>query len=295
MLRDLVDLLPRVAARFPRLWDVVFEGYVRALGIAAAPGVTEPARFALNEVFLRRRLRRYTLRRSGRTVFIRHPMSDALAVYEVINRRMYLPPPPVERVLEGIRAPRIVDLGAHIGTASLLLLERYPEASIVAFEPQPQTASLLRRTVEANALAERCDVREAAAGVAAATAVMRGSGFLAHFERPDTAEAVDLLPPLAKYQEDAPFTVEVVDVLPLLADADLLKMDIEGAEWAILQDPRFASSGISALVLEYHPQGAPQDDSYAALRDVLGEAGFTVDTPVEEYGSATGVVWAWRS
>jgi FkbM family methyltransferase len=295
-MQGVTDHILRVAARVPRLWHWLFEAYVRWLAIAGARGVTEPVKFALNELFLRRCIRRYTLRRSGRTVFIRHPMGDALAVHEVINRRMYLPPPSVELLLQDIEAPRIVDLGAHIGTASLLLLERYPDARIVAFEPQPETASLLRRNIEVNGLGGQCEVREAAAGVTPGTAVMEGSGFLAHFERADTAEAVDLLPPLAKYQENgARADVEIVDVLPLLEGADLVKMDIEGAEWPILQDPRFASTGISALVLEYHPQGAPQDDTYAALTEVLGGAGFTVDQPVEEYGSATGVVWARRS
>jgi hypothetical protein len=151
--------------------------------------------------------------------------------------------------------------------------------------------------VEANGLGEQCVVREAAAGVEPGTAVMEGFSFLAHLVRTDTdvEEAVDLLPPLGKYQGDgAPTEVEVMDVLPLLADADLVKMDIEGAEWPILQDPRFASLGISALVLEYHPQGAPQPDTFAALTAVLGDAGFTVEAPVEQYGSSVGVAWAWR-
>jgi FkbM family methyltransferase len=294
-MQTLAALPQRVMTRVPRLWNWFFEAYVRTLAIAGAWGVTAPAGFALNEVFLRHRVRRYTLRRSGRTVFIRHPMSDALAIYEVINRRMYLPPPAVERVLEGIDAPRIVDLGAHIGTATLLLLERFPDAQILAVEPQPETASLLRRNIEVNGLGAQCEVREAAAGVSTGTAVFAGSSFLAHFERADTQEAVDLLPPLAKYQESgARAEVEVVDILPLLQDADLLKMDIEGAEWPILHDPRFAALGLSALVLEYHPQGAPEGDTFTALSAVLRDAGFTVKTPVEEYGSSTGVVWAWR-
>lgn len=292
-----VDLLQRIAKRTPRrIWDRLWETHVRRMGVVAARGVTTPLRFALNELFLVRGVRRYTLRRSGRTLVIRHPMSDALVVYEVVNRRMYLPPPPVERVLQGVESPRIVDLGAHIGAATLGFIERFPTARVLAVEPQPQTAALLRRNVDANGLAGQCEVREAAAGVAAGTASMEGFSFLAHFVRSDTEEAVDLLPPLRKYQRDGagPTEVEVLDILPLLDGADLVKMDIEGAEWPILQDPRFRSLGISALVLEYHPQGAPQADTLAAVTTLLRDAGFTVDAPVEEYGSSVGVVWAWR-
>ena len=293
----LAQVTQRVAARLPRrVQDGIFEAIVRAAAVSAARGVTSPARFALNELMLVRGVRRYTLRRSGRTLFVRHPVADAWVVHEVINSRVYIPPPPVEQALGRLNAPRIVDLGAHIGAATLLLLERFPAAHVLAVEPQPETAALLQRMVAVNGLGGQCEVRQAAAGVAAGTAAMEGFSLLAHFVRAETEEAVDLLPPLRKYQVDGadPIDVEVVDVLPLLAGADLVKMDIEGAEWPILQDPRFSSLEISALVLEYHPQGAPQADTLTAARDLLHGAGFTVDEPVEQHGSV-GVVWAWRT
>lgn len=289
-------VVQRTMARMPRrIQDGIFEALVRGMTVSAARGVTPSARFALNELFLRRGVRRYRLRRSNRTLFIRHPVFDAWVVHEVINSRLYMPPPAVAQALGRVDSPRIVDLGAHIGTATLLLLERFPTAHVLAVEPQPETAALLRRMVAANGLDGQCEVREAAAGVAAGTAVMEGFSLLAHFVRSDTEEAIDLLPPLRKYQVDEAerTDVEVVDVLPLLAGADLVKIDIEGAEWPILQDPRFASLGISALVLEYHPQGAPEADTLAAMGGILRGAGFTVDEPVEQHGSV-GVVWAWR-
>jgi FkbM family methyltransferase len=289
-------VVQRAVARAPRrVRDGIFEALVRGMTISAARGVTPSARFALNEIFLRRGVRRYRLRRSNRTVFVRHPVFDAWVIHEVINSRVYLPPPPVAHVLEHVGSPRIVDLGAHIGTATLLMLEQFPTAHILAVEPQPDTAQLLRRMVEANGLGGQCEVLEAAAGVADGTAAMEGFSLLAHFVRAETEEAVDLLPPLRKYDvgRAGATDVAVVDVLPLLDGADVVKLDIEGAEWPILQDPRFAALGISSLVLEYHPQGAPDADTLAAVRRVLGDAGFTVGDPVEEHGSV-GVVWAWR-
>ena len=47
----------------------------------------------------------------------------------------------------------------------------------------------------------------------------------------------------------------MADVLGQIAEADLVKMDIEGGEWGILADPRIARQ--RALVLEYHPRGLP--------------------------------------
>lgn len=277
-----------------RVQDGIFEALVRATTISAARGVTPSASFALHELLLVRRVRSYRLRRSGRMLLVRHPVSDAWVVHEVVNSRVYLPPAPVARALSAVGSPRIVDLGAHIGAATLLLLEGFPDARVLAVEPQPQTAALLRAMIAANGLQEQCEVLEAAAGVAPGSATIEGFSLLAHLVRPGTQEAVDLLPPLRKYQFDGgPTQVQVVDILPLLAGADVVKMDIEGSEWAILQDPRFASLGLTAVVLEYHPQDAPDADTLAAARGALHAAGLTFDRPVDQHGSV-GVIWAWR-
>ncbi|MGH2872984.1 MAG: FkbM family methyltransferase [Solirubrobacteraceae bacterium] len=285
-----------LAAQIPRrVQERLFDAFLRATMISAARGVSPSSRFVLNELFLMRGTRRYRLRRSGKTLFVRHPVADAWVVHEVVNNGAYVPPPAVERAIARLRRPRLVDLGAHIGASTLLLLERFPAAQVLAVEPHPQSAAMLRAMIAANDLEGQCEVRQAAVGVRAARASMEGFSVLAHLVRADTEEAVDILPPLRRYQAGGGgrVDVEVVDALPLLQDADLVKIDIEGAEWPILQDPRFRSLGISALVLEYHPQGAPEPDTTAAVRRLLGAAGFTVGEPFAQHG-ALGMIWAWR-
>jgi FkbM family methyltransferase len=291
-----IRLLDRIWARTPahvrwRIWEAV----VRGTCVFAARAVRPAARFAVNELFAVRGVRRYSLRRSGRTLFVRHPVMDPGMVNEVMNLGVYQPPPAVELALSRVEAPHIVDVGAHIGATTLFLLERFPTARVLAVEPNPETAALLRRMIAVNGLEGQCEVVEAAAGVSAGSALMEGYSAFAHLVRADTEETVDVLPPMRKYQANGagPVDVEVVDVLPLFSGADLVKMDIEGAEWAILEDPRFGSLGISALVLEYHPQGAPQTDTTAAVRALLREAGFTVGEPFQQYGPV-GMIWAWR-
>ncbi len=269
---------------------------LRVTVASAAAGVTAPVRFAGNELLLRRRLQSYRLRRSGMRIFVRHPMADAWVVHEVINRGVYRPPAVVERLLRARDRPlRIVDLGAHVGSTTLLMLELFPQAHVTAFEPNPATAAVLRRAVAANGLQAQCDVRQAAAGVAPGTALMEGFSLLAHMVREDGAlEAVDQFPFLRAYQQDGePAPVEVVDVLPELQGADLVKIDIEGGEWPILQDPRFAQLQVGAIVLEYHPQGAPQADTTEAARTLLARAGFRVGEPFDQH-HGVGLIWAWR-
>lgn len=270
---------------------------LRGAMVWASLSVRETLRFAGRELFSRRCVGEYHLRRSGQTLFVRHPAADAWVVFEVVHRGVYLPPPEVERaVRQHTDAPRIVDLGAHVGSASLLMLERFPQAHIVAVEPNPDSAALLRRAFERNGLGERCEVREVAAGTAPGTATIEGFSILSHFVREGTVEAVDQLPYLRQFQKQAsgpPTQVEVVDAFDLLAGADLVKMDIEGAEWPILQDPRFADLPITALVLEYHPQGSPEADTEALVRRLLADAGFSIGELFDQH-DGVGLVWAWR-
>jgi FkbM family methyltransferase len=296
MTRILGTIWRRFLHRLPRRGqEVVVALVLRSVTAAAARCTREPMRFALNELAGRPGVRRYTLRGSGRVVFVRHPLFDAWILREVFGRRVYEPPPALARVLEEADELRIVDLGSHVGAATMFLLDRFPAAKVLALEPDPENATLFRRTIEANGLGERCELRQVAAGTVAGNATIEGSSGLAHLRRENKRETVDRLPVLRKYQERGLGTalVDVVDVLPLLERADLVKMDIEGAEWPILADSRFGSLGIRAIVLEYHPEGAPQPDAIQEATRLLRGAGFTVGDPFDVRGPV-GLLWGWR-
>ena len=84
----------------------------------------------------------------------------------------------------------------------------------------------------------------------------------------------------------------MIDVFPELADADLLKMDIEGGEWPILDDQRLARTSIVALCLEYHAHQCPTDNPCAAAVDLVRGAGFDVVRLRDQEG--VGFLWALR-
>ena len=87
--------------------------------------------------------------------------------------------------------------------------------------------------------------------------------------------------------------VEVRDVLPLLDTADLAKIDIEGGEWPLLEDPRLATAGVRALVLELH-QLEHGDQTYRDRAvQLLREAGFTTG-PLFDERPDTACIWAWK-
>ena len=265
---------------------------VWAIAVAAARHVTDPVRFAANELAFRRVTRRYTVRGSGRQVLIRHPLLDAYILNEVLAGSAYEIPSCVRASLAGRRL-KIVDVGAHVGMATLALLDQLPDAEVLAIEAHPDSAWLLQANIIINGLGDQVTAVAVAAGVSDGVMVMEGHSGLAHAAR-DDRELTDDVPFLHRAAPDAKaVSVPVVDALPLIADADMVKIDIEGSEWPILADARFRTLSARAVVLEYHPQGAPGPDPAEAAAALLRDAGFRVGEPFDVRGDA-GVLWAWR-
>jgi hypothetical protein len=100
---------------------------------------------------------------------------------------------------------------------------------------------------------------------------------------------------LAGGQEQTSFRVRTVDVFQCATGPiDLMKIDIEGGEWAILADPRMAALDVTAIRLEWHRRHCPEDDARLAAERLLRDAGFTgiLHAPTEH--DRNGVIWAWR-
>jgi FkbM family methyltransferase len=270
--------LVRMARRVPVTAAVVDWRPVRHVASARRLGslVRESSRFAAADLLGLTGVRRYHLRASGRPVLLRHGTIDIWTLEEMFVRRVYEPPPAVAAALERVPSPHVVDLGANIGMFGLDVLTRYPGARITAYEPDARNAAVHRRVVELNA-APCWRLEEACAGAADGTVTfLTGQG---------TASRI--------VTDGAPGSVEVpvVDVLPLLVGADLVKIDIEGGEWPLLLDPRFAD--IRSAVLEYHPHGAPGDDPRASAHEILRSHGFEI-TPVFHAPDGIGMLWATR-
>ena len=88
----------------------------------------------------------------------------------------------------------------------------------------------------------------------------------------------------------------VVDVFPELGASDLAKIDIEGSEWAILEDARLMGDGPRVIVLEYHAAHRDDDARFARSRAVtlLGRARYVV-ADVAPTSEIAGMLWAWRA
>lgn len=120
------------------------------------------------------------------------------------------------RILASGKTPVIVDAGANVGAASLWFAQVFPDARIVAIEPDPANARLLRLNV---ASAERVAVLEAAvAGESGTVAVEdRGAGWATTTIRSETGgiRAITMAEAFGSVPDGTPF---------------LAKIDIEGFE-----------------------------------------------------------------
>jgi FkbM family methyltransferase len=186
-------------------------------------------------------------------------------------------PEPVREALAAVDPPlRVVDLGANIGLFGVYIRRAFPGARVTAVEPHPANVEVLRRTVAAND-EDEWRLVEACAAVRDGTVPFT------------IAEVTD-----SRIGErgDASIEVPAVDVFGLLGEVDLLKIDIEGGEWPILEDPRLAELRARVIALEYHGQYNPGPDAPTAARRLLEGAGYSVETVS---GSVDcGLIWAWR-
>lgn len=172
---------------------------------------------------------------------------------EVFCQELYESPKPIPA------APRIVDVGGHLGLASLFFLSRYPACSLLTLEPNPALATLLRKTLAP--FAERVQLLEAALSTRAgdvefhitADNLTNVTGGIDNREGPE--------------REVRRLCVPCVDARDVLAEpVDLLKLDVEGHEYELLPLELFRPAHVRNMVVEFHDL----DQRAGQFRELLG-------------------------
>ena len=287
------DPLRRAIARFAPLRALVKSdvGQRAVEAIRGARAVHEPVRFLAGQV-TRPRSARYRLRGSRQIAHVRHRTSDVEVLNEIFGgtggRAAYEPPGGLCAALDRNPEPRILDLGGNVGLFGLYALHRWPDASVHSFEPDAQSAGLLRAAIAENRLEDRWTLTP--------RAVSNHSGTMAF--RPGLSSESHLLDVEAGSHGgtavDGVVEVPVEDLFALDGHLDLVKMDIEGGEWTLLADPRMARLDADLIVLEWHAQGCPAPDPRAHVISLLRDAGYgELYEPIEP--SHCGMLWARRS
>lgn len=244
-------------------YPAVFAGLVRGATPWAAPEVT----FRL---------------RNGCTVVAPNVAGARFPVYEIFADDAYR----LDELCAGLAEDlHVLDVGGQIGSFSLAVASLHPAATVHVYEASPTSASYVRRNVEANDLGDRVTVHPAALAGTAGTFTFVDSG---------TASGHNGLtaPDGLGREVTVPATTFDAAIALLGGRADLVKMDVEGAEYDIIlgSDP-LSWRSVRRMVMEYHP--VPGHD-VEELVSFLSEVGLR---PVRHQPSdkpGLGVMWLAR-
>lgn len=142
---------------------------------------------------------------------------------------------------EGNPAPYILDCGANIGMSVIYFKTKYPASTVIAFEPDDTNYRYLEKNVQSMHL-ENVILKKEAVWIDNTTLHFHNEGSMASRieEGNDTGTT------------DGTF-VKATRLKDLLTrDVDLLKLDIEGAEYAVVKDIEDKLNNIKRIFLEYH-------------------------------------------
>lgn len=156
----------------------------------------------------------------------------------------------------------ILDCGANIGISTLYFAINNPQSTVYAFEPDKIIFELLSKNIRDNQLTnvvinnqavwtENCELSFSNKGSEASQIDTTGTS-------PTKVKAIQLSNFLSQFEK-----------------IDFIKMDIEGAEYHVIQDCANQLYKVGNLFLEYHGTNA-ETDKLTTLLTIVKEAGFNV-------------------
>lgn len=227
----------------------------------------------------------YMLRRMARTsgqpplsaelhgvgsIWLRKDSTDAEVFRQVFQRREYelrtLKRFPDIRaryaaLLAAGKVPVIVDAGANIGAASLWFAREFPQAHVVAIEPEPGNVAMCRKNIAGRASISLIDA-----------AVGSSSGRVS-LHNP----AGEAWSPRSERRDDGDITVvtiqDAVDTVPN-GQLFIVKMDIEGFESDVFVSGTEWIDAAAVLMIEIHDWMRPGGGTSFALQHAMADRRF---------------------
>lgn len=154
--------------------------------------------------------------------------------------------------------PTILDCGANIGSSVAFFKTEYPKADVIAYEADPSIFTYLNENVTANKITAQLHNKAVwihNKGIEIASEGADGGGIHAQGTKVQV-ESVDLAEELRRF-----------------AKVDLLKMDIEGAESAVVPHCENELHRVQNLFIEYHAY-VGQEQNLGEILQVLSRQGF---------------------
>jgi FkbM family methyltransferase len=141
----------------------------------------------------------------------------------------------------------VLDLGSNMGVFTALALAHGPGVRVFAVEADPAECDRLRRTIADNRAEKRCTVINAFVGGT--------MNFQDDLKARDRAATVPTLSPAQLLSQ-------------IGAPPDFIKCDIEGSEFALLNDPQPIFASAQQVSMELHPDQGNADAAIQRLREL---------------------------
>lgn len=181
-----------------------------------------------------------------------YDLSDASVATERLRDRY-------RTILNEGHVPIIVDAGANVGAASLWFASRYPRAGIVAIEPEPGNAAILRLNLDGKqgVVILECGV---AAESGFATVVNEGDGWGARTIRANSGTPL----------------ITVSEACQSIADGELfiVKVDIEGFEKDLFSGNVDWLDQAHMVIIEPHDWMLPGERSSGPFQKAMASRNF---------------------
>lgn len=146
--------------------------------------------------------------------------------------------------------PVVLDCGGHIGSFSMYIKSYWPQAKILALEPVPDNLELFKANIARNNFSDVTVIPFALYGESGTFYIdLAGKQF----------DAVNITSDKPSHNEF--ITIEAKTLDQVIAEnnipvIDLMKLDIEGAEYNLFERSTMAlSKHVRRIIMEFHPAG----------------------------------------
>jgi FkbM family methyltransferase len=190
-------------------------------------------------------------------------------------------------------APRIIDVGSNFGMSVFFFKYLYPNSTIIAFEPTPAIFELLKKNVQENGLQNVEVMNEAIVGQSglehvdifvdpsgqdsATNSIVNNSGHGGTHTRTISVKATTL----SSYLKGE-------------AVCDILKMDIEGAEFGVMEEIEPYLNKVNCISIEIHQSPGAENDSIDKILGILHRNNFRYFIASCDYGTYKGYFKAYN-
>ncbi|MDQ3047791.1 MAG: FkbM family methyltransferase [Bacteroidota bacterium] len=155
--------------------------------------------------------------------------------------------------------PVIIDCGANIGMSVIYFKQQFPQARLTAFEPDPHIFSILKKNVQSFGYDD--------------ITLLNNALWDSEKDLDFSSEGADA-GRISSGNEKNNIKIKTLQLSKFLDQpVDLLKIDIEGAEYTVLKECQSGLKNVSKMFLEYH-SFLNQEQTLDEILSILRKAGF---------------------